>query len=164
MRFKEFSESLADVEKDPSVKLYRMLTQPFGSTDSTSTPDSTVSSPTSDSPSSSVGTTTTSISGKEPAFKEPGFKDALNTVASNLGVDPNHLLQIMKRESNIDPHRVNPNGGATGLIQFVPRTARNLGTTTHELGRMTAVQQLAYVEKYYKGLGVKPGASVDDLS
>lgn len=44
--------------------------------------------------------------------------------------------------------------GATGLIQFMPRTARGLGTTTEELAKMTAEKQLDYVEKYflpYKG-------------
>lgn len=40
--------------------------------------------------------------------------------------------------------------GATGLIQFMPRTAIGLGTTTEELGRMPAVEQLDYVRLYFK--------------
>ena len=39
--------------------------------------------------------------------------------------------------------------GATGLIQFLPTTARGLGTTTQYLARLTAVQQLDYVERYF---------------
>lgn len=39
--------------------------------------------------------------------------------------------------------------GATGLIQFMPATARALGTTTEKLRVMTAEEQLEYVEEYF---------------
>lgn len=44
--------------------------------------------------------------------------------------------------------------GATGLIQFMPRTAIGLGTTTTKLAAMTPEDQINYVYKYflpYKG-------------
>ena len=44
--------------------------------------------------------------------------------------------------------------GATGLIQFMPKTAIGLGTTVEKLARMSAEDQLNYVYKYfapYKG-------------
>jgi hypothetical protein len=48
-----------------------------------------------------------------------------------------------------DPAQRNLAGsGATGLIQFLPATARQLGTTTEALARMTPEEQLAYVERY----------------
>jgi hypothetical protein len=40
--------------------------------------------------------------------------------------------------------------GATGLIQFMPSTARALGTTTDALARMTPEDQLNYVYKYFE--------------
>lgn len=40
--------------------------------------------------------------------------------------------------------------GATGLIQFMPATARGLGTTTEMLARMTPIQQLDYVASYFR--------------
>lgn len=40
--------------------------------------------------------------------------------------------------------------GATGLIQFMPVTAMQLGTTCDLLAAMTAVEQLDYVEKYFE--------------
>jgi len=40
--------------------------------------------------------------------------------------------------------------GATGLIQFMPATAEGLGTTTERLAAMTAVEQLDYVQRYFK--------------
>lgn len=52
---------------------------------------------------------------------------------------------------SFDPAIKNQAGsGATGLIQFMPRTARGLGTTTGALAQMTAVQQLEFVEKYFR--------------
>lgn len=40
--------------------------------------------------------------------------------------------------------------GATGLIQFMPATAVGLGTTVQQLARMSAVDQLDYVEAYFR--------------
>lgn len=40
--------------------------------------------------------------------------------------------------------------GATGLIQFMPSTARGLGTTTAQLARMSAEDQLNYVYTYFR--------------
>lgn len=37
---------------------------------------------------------------------------------------------------------------ATGLIQFMPTTAKSLGTSTQAIYNMTAIDQLKYVEKY----------------
>ncbi|GAB3282440.1 hypothetical protein GCM10027347_58750 [Larkinella harenae] len=43
----------------------------------------------------------------------------------------------------------NKYSGAVGLIQFIPSTAKRLGTTPNKLAAMTLVQQLVYVEKYF---------------
>jgi hypothetical protein len=40
--------------------------------------------------------------------------------------------------------------GATGLIQFMRPTAEGLGTTTEDLARMTAIEQLTYVQLYFQ--------------
>ena len=40
--------------------------------------------------------------------------------------------------------------GATGLIQFMPSTAKWLGTSTQKLSKMSNIEQLVYVEKYFK--------------
>lgn len=100
---------------------------------------------------------------KGKAFSEPGFKAALEKTASNLGVDPNHLIAIMKQESGLDPQAVNKTSRATGLIQFMPKTAAGLGTSTDALYRMTATEQLPWVEKYFKRAGIRPGMGLGDL-
>lgn len=96
-------------------------------------------------------------------IQDPDFNTKLQKIADALGVEKNSLIAIMKQESNLNPQAVNRQSGATGLIQFMPATARQLGTTTDELYRMNAVEQLDYVYKYFKMVGVKPGMDVGDL-
>ena len=52
--------------------------------------------------------------------------------------------------------------GATGLIQFMPSTAKGLGTTTADLAKMSAVDQLFYVEQYFRPYA-KRIASLPDM-
>jgi hypothetical protein len=82
------------------------------------------------------------------------FRSALVALAGRLGVDPNHLASAMSFETagTFDPAKRNPRSGATGLIQFTPATARGLGTTLEALAAMTDVEQLAYVEKYFRSV------------
>ncbi|MBC8275792.1 MAG: PD40 domain-containing protein, partial [Chloroflexi bacterium] len=82
----------------------------------------------------------------------PEFKAKVMEISSRLGVDVNYLMAAMAFETGrtFDPSITNPNSGATGLIQFMPSTALNLGTTTDALRVMGAVEQLDYVEKYFQ--------------
>lgn len=86
------------------------------------------------------------------ALKKHGqeFVDKAKGIAQRLGVKPEWLFGIMQNESGMDPKAFNKNGGATGVIQFMPATAKALGTTTEALSQMSATQQLDYVEKFYK--------------
>ena len=96
-------------------------------------------------------------------IQDPDFDKKLSKIADALGVEKSALIAIMKQESGVNPKAVNKMSGATGLIQFMPDTARKLGTTTKELYDMSAVEQLDYVYKYFKMVGVKPGMGVGDL-
>lgn len=88
---------------------------------------------------------------KVPASYRKAFVDKVNIISYNLGIDPNWLMAIMYFESarTFSPSITNPIG-AVGLIQFMPATAKGLGTTTTALKAMTAVNQLDYVYKYFK--------------
>jgi hypothetical protein len=68
-----------------------------------------------------------------------------------LGADPSHLMAAMAFETGetFSASVRNRASGATGLIQFMPSTARSLGTTTDKLAAMTAEDQLDYVRKYF---------------
>ena len=96
-------------------------------------------------------------------IQDPDFNKKLEKVANELGVASSDLMAIFKQESGVNPKAVNKMSGATGLIQFMPNTARNLGTTTAELAQMDGVEQLDYVYKYFKSVGVKPGMKLGDL-
>ncbi|MGZ8505689.1 MAG: transglycosylase SLT domain-containing protein [Bacteroidia bacterium] len=90
------------------------------------------------------------------------FTLRVKTISIALNIDPNWLMVVMNSESGLNHRAVNPNGGATGLIQFMPATAKGLGTSTAALRAMTNVQQLEYVYKYLKAVG-RPIKSYTDL-
>lgn len=67
--------------------------------------------------------------------------------------DPNNLMACMAFESaeTFSADIKNAAGsGAVGLIQFMPTTAAELGTTTAKLAAMTAEDQLNFVYKYFR--------------
>jgi hypothetical protein len=115
----------------------------------------------------------------------PGFRQKAVQIADELQIDPNFLMSAMAFETGESFNPAQPNiqkvwytkkkdngkivkekhvkyGVARGLIQFMPDTAEELGTTSAELEKMTAEQQLEYVRDY-----LKPNAgqlhSVDDV-
>ena len=85
------------------------------------------------------------------------FRERVRWIGEDLGLDPNHLMACMAWESgrSFRPDIKNMAGsGATGLIQFMPATARGMGTTVEALGRLSPEDQLNWVWKYfspYKG-------------
>lgn len=83
----------------------------------------------------------------------PIFKDRVLWIADTLGCDPSDLMACMHWESGgtFRPDIKNAAGsGATGLIQFMPSTAKALGTSTAALAKMTAEDQLRWVFEYFK--------------
>jgi hypothetical protein len=88
---------------------------------------------------------------KVPANIRPQFIAKLRQVSANLGINPNWLMGVIELESagTFSPSITN-SIGATGLIQFMPTTAAGLGTSTFLLRQMSAVNQLDWVERYYR--------------
>lgn len=83
----------------------------------------------------------------------PLFRERVWWIADTLKLNPDDLMSCMAWESgeSFSPSKRNMAGsGATGLIQFMPSTARGMGTTTAALARMTAEDQLNYVYKYFR--------------
>ena len=77
---------------------------------------------------------------------------ALEEMCARLGASSEYMLRVMGFETawSFDPSERNPHSGATGLIQFTRGTARGLGTSVTALARMTAEEQMHYVEKYFQ--------------
>lgn len=94
-----------------------------------------------------------------------GFKTKVLKIAKRLGTDPNYLMAVMAFETgdSFAPDKKNAAGSkATGLIQFMPKTAKGLGTTTAKLEKMSGVEQLEYVEKHFDS--VRGGKKLPTLS
>ena len=82
----------------------------------------------------------------------PEFLAKVKKVAQNIKCDYRDLLAIMNHESGINAHvkcRI-PGQSASGLIQIVETSANAIGTTTAKLRAMSPIEQLDYVEKYFK--------------
>lgn len=79
-------------------------------------------------------------------------RDRVREIAARHGIDPSWLMACMAFETGetFAPGVRNAASGATGLIQFMPRTAVALGTTTDELAQMTVYEQLGRVEEYFE--------------
>jgi len=81
---------------------------------------------------------------------QPNFYIELQAIAKRLRIEPAWLLNVMASESLLDPTARNglPGQTATGLLQFIEKTAERMGTTTEAIRRMSPVEQLRLVEKY----------------
>jgi len=81
-----------------------------------------------------------------------GFKSKVIDICDKLGCDPSHLMSAMAFETgeSFSPSVQNKISNATGLIQFMPSTAKGLGTSIAELKAMSAIDQLDFVAKYLK--------------
>lgn len=81
--------------------------------------------------------------------KDSPFLQKAQKLSSKYGLPLEHFLAVMHYETShtMSPHITN-SLGYTGLIQFGNAAARDIGTTTGELRRMSRAEQLDYVEKY----------------
>jgi len=78
-----------------------------------------------------------------------GFYNKVVQIANRLNCSADDLMALMNSESGLN-HTEQNTIGATGLIQFMPKTAEGLGTSTEALMAMTPEEQLNYVEKHIK--------------
>ena len=84
------------------------------------------------------------------------LRDKVTEVAARIGANPEDLWQVIQYESQGNPKAIGPKPKSgkpgVGILQFMESTARNLGTTQEDLLKMTAEQQLPYVEKYFQDI------------
>ena len=88
----------------------------------------------------------------------PEFKHKVIEICKRLGINPDYLMACMAFETG-ETFRPDIKNGAgssgTGLIQFMKTTAETLKTTTEKLAAMSALDQLDYVEKYFRNVQKK---------
>lgn len=85
-----------------------------------------------------------------PAARRAEFLESLHALASRLRVKAAWLMIVFYKESSVNPAAVNPKSGASGLIQFMPATAKGLGTSVESIRKLSAIEQLHWVELYYQ--------------
>lgn len=115
---------------------------------------------------------------KTSAYRNPKlpveFWDEFDAMANRLKVDPNDLASVINSESGFNPAAVNYVVDSTtgkqkldqfgnkipqakGLNQLIKSTAKGLGMSddvwTH-FDKLPALEQLPWVEKYFKGAGI----------
>lgn len=154
---KKESKSISSIAGD--AKYFGFITcgsgnvaQPVATTSSTSTSGGQITTP-----------RTTTSTGADEEIADPqvmkeitankydrAFLTKLEVISQQLGINPVHLLTIMRFEdNNFKTDTRNPSSGAVGLIQFTNEVANTLGTTTNELAAMTQIRQLDFVRDYF---------------
>ncbi len=98
---------------------------------------------------------------KKPNLSDE-FYNKVVEISKRLNCDPNDLMALMNAESGLNPKAKNRASSATGLIQFIESTAKELGTSTAELKKMSAEEQLVYVEKYLQNAKKKANLKDND--
>lgn len=81
------------------------------------------------------------------------FRRLVFEIADAYGVNPHYIMAVIAWETaeTFRPDIKNMAGsGATGLLQFMPKTAIGLGTTVQALAAMSAEEQLVFVRLYFK--------------
>jgi hypothetical protein len=97
--------------------------------------------------------------------QDTSFTSGVTELAKKYNVPEDYLYAVMGFETGgtFSPSEKNKAGsGATGLIQFMPKTAEGLGTSTDALSKMTRTEQLKYVDKYFEGT-LNKGGSLSDV-
>ena len=75
------------------------------------------------------------------------FTSSIEALAEKHGISTNELYKVIKGESGFNPKAKNASG-ATGLFQFMPATAKELGVSTKDILNMTPTQQVGLYDKY----------------
>lgn len=86
------------------------------------------------------------------------FADAINRISKKYDLDPKELASVIASESGFNPKASNEKSKAAGLIQFMPSTAKDLGTTTEKILKMSAAEQMELVDKFFSKNNLPRGA------
>ena len=102
-----------------------------------------------------------------PWASDKEFISKIQQVATAVNCNYIDLLACIANETGalFDPGLVN-SIGATGLIQFMPTTAKGLGTSTDALKQLSRVEQLDWVLKFFQYMGLNkkaPAPKLQDL-
>lgn len=79
------------------------------------------------------------------------FIEKVKSISRYLEINPNWLMVVIELETaGTFSASITNKLGYTGLIQFGKKTAFDLGTSTDDLRKMDAIEQLDWVKEYFK--------------
>lgn len=86
----------------------------------------------------------------DEVMQDTEFMAKVDTLAAEHGINRTDILKAIQFETagSFSPSQKSGTSNAMGLIQFIPSTAKELGTSTKELAAMTRAQQMDYVSAY----------------
>jgi hypothetical protein len=95
---------------------------------------------------------------RKPWSTDTAFLEKVKSVCKTLGFSPIELIAGINLETvrSFDPAIRNPNGSATGLIQFLQDTIMGLSNKSVDVAKlsyMSRVEQMVWVEKYFMSNG-----------
>lgn len=83
--------------------------------------------------------------------QDPEWNAAMQRIlATSPGLTKDEIYRIIAGESGFNSTVVNSSSGATGLFQFIPSTAADLGTSTAEIQNMSPAEQLDLYSRYLR--------------
>ena len=84
----------------------------------------------------------------ETDFKNQEVQLKLKEISDELSLNPLWILRVIYKESRGNPRAVNKFTNATGLIQWLPTTARHLSTSVLSIYNMSVIEQLELFKKF----------------
>jgi len=79
------------------------------------------------------------------------FEKKVRRVSVELNIPPEWLMAVIHAESKFDGSLTNGKAsGSTGLIQWLPETAKELNTTVAKIRNMNHIGQLELIQKYLR--------------
>lgn len=88
-----------------------------------------------------------SVKVPEEVKNDPEFAKEVARLSKKYGFSKQELYRVIQGESAFNPQAQNPSG-ATGLFQFMPEVAAELGWTTEEIKYMAPAEQLKVYDQY----------------
>jgi hypothetical protein len=79
------------------------------------------------------------------------------------GLSRPEIFRVIKGESAFNPQAVNPDSGASGLFQFIPKVAKELGTSTEAIREMSPAEQLELYDQYLSKWGYSGKVSLGTM-
>ena len=97
------------------------------------------------------------VSGDSAILKDPEFLAEVEKLEEKFpGLNRRELFEVIAKESAFIPDNVNKDSKATGLFQFIPEAAEDLGTSVDRIKSMSPAEQVRLYSRYLENWSYNP--------